>query len=349
MSRKLKKVLPVVGFLIGMALFASVFFKLSFTGLEPQLTPRFDLGAFARQLPKQLPWVLPFIVLTALALPARALQWQSTLARKVPFKERYHLVAIGALVQNVIPGQMGDPFRALAMARTQKLSFVQTFGSVLVCKLLEFVSMLGLVGLSFLGPFSDRLGSFSAALEIALGACVALLILVVLLARYAERLAASLGRHGKWRRTVSFLIEAGAGLSTARSARGLARALLLSVPPVLTSVLGYGLGLQALGVQDGVFGGAVVLGAIVLGRLLPGVPTGPGVYYFLCAGAARLLGVPAIDAAAFAMLTHLSTVGTQLGMGAISMAVRKLRLSELRRSARAAAQGQALEQSDRTA
>ncbi|MFZ5472254.1 MAG: lysylphosphatidylglycerol synthase transmembrane domain-containing protein [Myxococcota bacterium] len=333
-----KAVLAVVGTLVSLLLIATVFVEIRLSGPGPLWQPRFHLGHFFAELPKHLPWLLAFMALTASMVPARALQWQTALFHPVPFRERYHFVAIGAFVHNALPGKFGDLFRAFLMARTRKLPLVQTLGSVAVCKLLEFAALMLLVGLSFLGPFAKTMGRFSSGVRIAVVACLGLVGLVVFLARYAASLAAALRRRRRWAKAEAFLVNLSVGLGTARSASGMARALLLSIPPVLAPAIGYGLGLHAVGIEGGLFAGAVVLGAIALGQVVPGFPAGTGIYYFATSWVARELGASATDAAAFAALTHLGTLTTQIFVGAVSLWTRKLKWKDLKRGADDAAQ-----------
>ena len=137
-------------------------------------------------------------------------------------------------------------------------------------------------------------------------------------------------------RAQTTLLHVGEGLGAARSFRGMAVALVVSIPPVLAPALGYGLGLSAMGIEGGVFAGVVVLGAIALGQSMPGVPVGMGLYYFVTSWAARSLGASAEDAAAFATLTHLGVVLSQVSVGAWSVHKRGIRLRDLRRGGKLA-------------
>lgn len=333
-----KVVLGFLGILVSAVLVATVFFEVRLFSPGPLLTPRFNVSTFLVTLPRNLPWLLGFMALTALVIPARALQWQTTLFKPVPFSERYHFVAIGAFVHNVLPGKFGDIFRAFLLSRTQGSPFVQALGSVAVCKLLEFAALMLLVGLSFLGPFARTLDRFSVGLRWAIAACAGLVLLVVVLARYSGAVAARLKQSNRWPKLEAFLVNVSVGLGTARSVSGLARVLLLSIPPVLAPALGYGLGLHSVGVRGGLFAGAVVLGVIALGQAVPGFPAGTGIYYFSTSWVARELGGSPVEAAAFATLTHLGTILTQILVGGVSLWVRKLDWKELRRGAGAAAQ-----------
>lgn len=326
----LKPLVAVAGALLTVVLVSTAFFRWNFGGPGPLVSPRFSFAEFGREIPRHLGWLLPFALLTAAIIPLRALQWQRTLDRRVPFKERYHLVAIGAFCNNALPGKLGDVIRAFLMSRSQRLSFLRSLGSVLVCKLLEFAALMLLVALSFLGPFGEAMARFSGVLRVAVALCLGLVVGVVLLAHFARPLSRVLERRGL-PRLRGILVEIGEGLGAARSFRGIALALLLSVGPVLAPSLAYGLGLRGLGIPGGMFAGAVVLGAIAFGQTAIGVPAGMGIYYFVTSWAARSLGATAEQAAAYSALTHMVTVGTFVAVGAVSFWLRKLRWSDLKR------------------
>ncbi len=327
----LKVLLALIGVLISVVLIATVFFQISFSG-GLRLTPRFTFAQFLGQIPKQGHWLWMFFLLSASVIPLRALQWQATLKRRVPFRERYHFVAIGAFVHNALPGKFGDIFRSFLMARTQNVPFVQALGSVAVCKLLEFAALMLLVGLSFLGPFSQTLSRFSQGLRVALAVCLGLVVVVVLLARYSAFIARWLRRERRLPKAQSFLLNVSRGLGTARSPKGLAKALFVSIPPVLAPALAYGLAMRGIGVKNGLFAGAVVLGAIALGQATPGIPAGTGIYYFVTSWTARNLGAAPDDAAAFAALTHLGTITSQILVGGTSVWIRRIRWRDLKRT-----------------
>jgi hypothetical protein len=327
----LKALLAVVGLALSVVLLSTAFFRWNPGGPGPLLEPRFPLDKFVRDLPGHLVWLVPFLLLQASVIPLRAVQWQRTLRRPVPLKERYHLVAIGAFVHNALPGKLGDVMRSFLLSRTQRIPFLRCLGSVGVCKLMEFAALMLLVSASLLGPFGETLARFRGELKVAVSLCVGLVALVVLLAHWSAPLAAALHRRHRLPRLEGFLHHVSDGLGTARSFRGMAQVFVFSVGPVLASALAYGMALHGIGISGGLFAGAVVLGAISLGQSLPGVPAGLGLYYFVTSWAARSLGASPEDAAAFATLTHLGTVISQVSVGAVSVHLRKIRIRDLRR------------------
>ncbi|MFP2928377.1 lysylphosphatidylglycerol synthase transmembrane domain-containing protein [Pyxidicoccus sp. 3LG] len=326
-----KVLLAVLGLVLSVVLLSTAFFRWNLDGPGPLLTPRFPLDKFLRDLPGHLVWLVPFMLLQASIIPLRAVQWQRTLRKPVPLKERYHLVAIGAFVHNALPGKLGDVMRSFLLSRTQRIPFLRCLGTVGVCKLMEFAALMLLVSLSLLGPFGKTLSRFEGELRVAISLCVGLVALVVLLAHWSAPLADWLHRRHKLPRVEGFLHHVSDGFGSARSFTGMAKVFVFSAPPVLASALGYGLALQGIGISGGLFAGAVVLGAISLGQSLPGVPAGMGIYYFVTSWAARSLSATAEDAAAFATLTHLGTVISQVSVGAFSVHARKIRIRDLRK------------------
>lgn len=328
--RGLRAALVVVGAVITILLGSTAFVDWSFSGDKPLATARFSVGQFVSALGDNLGWLVIFFILSAAMLPLRAIQWQKTLVPSVPFMERWHFVNIGAAVHNLLPGNMGDVTRAFLLARTQRMPFVVGLGSVAVCKLLELASLIIVAAIILLFPYWSQIPQVVTALRAGAWICVGLVVLVLVLAHFSRRVATKLEARGRLPKVQRLLLEVDAGLGTARSVRGTIIALLWSFPPNLACMLGYGIGLLALGVPHGLLAGPLVLALIALGKGVPGLPTGPGVYMLVVAWAARALGASDADAAAYALLTNIATGVSHWVPGLVSLAVRRIRWSELK-------------------
>ncbi len=339
MGQALKVLGLCLGVLLTVLLGSTAFFDWSLHGGELSLSPRFSAHEFLQALSGNLGWVLIFLVLSASMLPLRAIQWQRTLEKPVPLSERWHFVNMGAAVHNILPGNMGDVTRAFLLARTQRLPFLAALGSVAVCKLLELAALLLMAGLVMFLPWWDKLPELGTAMRAAFWICGGLVLLVILLARFSRPLALRISQKTRWRRRLrDLLLEVDQGLGTARSARGLSLALLFSFPPNLAAALAYGIGLQAIGVEHGLIAGPLVLALIALGKGTPGMPTGPGMYFFVASWMARSLGASPPHAAAFALLTNVATGVSHWVPGLISLAIRRVRWSELKQQTSLAAE-----------
>lgn len=312
-----------------MVLLATAFVRFDVEWFRLSVEPRFSFSDFSAELPRHLLWLLPFCVLTAVTVPLRALQWQTTLRGPTSFSLRYHLVALAGIANNVLPGKVGDLLRAFLLARSEKLPFVESLGSVAVCKLFELVALAFLLFFCLISPFGGALEPFRAAWVPAAAGCGGLLCLGLALAFGSKPLADFLARQNRFPRAVKFLVEMHAGLASARSLRGMLRVLVYSLGPVLAPALAYGWALEGLGVPGGIFAGAVVLAALSIGQTAA-APAATGAYCFVAAWAARALGCSEQHAAAFATLTYLGTAGTQLLLGLLSVKAMKLSWADLR-------------------
>src|SRR5688500_7119591 len=101
----LHALLVLVGVVLSAFLISTAFFGWNVVRPGRLLIPRFSLQQFLQDLPGHLRWLIPFMLLSASIIPLRALQWQRTLSKRVPLRERYHLVAIGAFTHNALPGK----------------------------------------------------------------------------------------------------------------------------------------------------------------------------------------------------------------------------------------------------
>lgn len=325
------KILAVAfGLIFTAVLGSTAFFEWNLKGDGPLLTGRFPAAVFVDALWKNLPWLVLFTLLSSAMLPLRAIQWQRTLETKVPLRERWHFVNIGALVQNLLPGNLGDVTRSFLLARTQRLPVVVGLGSVAVCKLLELATLVILAAIALSLPYWSHMPALSNALGTAAWVFVALITLVVLLARYATPLAAKLERKKRLPKLQVLLGHVDAGLGTARSLKGMLIALIFSFPPNLAAALAYGIGLRMMGVEHGLAAGALVLALIALGKGAPGIAPGPGMYFLVVSWAAREFGASPEDAAAYALLTNIATGVSHWIPGLVSVVVRRIKWSELR-------------------
>ncbi len=322
--------LTIFGAILSLSFIASAFFDPSIADGQLHLVPRFSLGSWISALPEHLIWVIPFAACAAAILPLRALSWGLALGphKAPPFRARYHAVASGAFVHNALPGQLGDLCRAQLLARRCGLPLFEGFGAALVCKLFEFLALIALVGISLL----SSAGAGIDGLESAVLAAALLFALLAgaswLLARWMGPLARWLEDRNRLPRLRNILENLGQGFTPIRSLRQSLRLALAALGPVLAPALGYGIALQAMGVERGLLLGPLLLGAITLSQFSVGLPIGVGMYYLSASWAARALGVPDGDAAALTLLTHLATVATNLIVGFASIVRYRVRLRD---------------------
>ena len=326
------------GILITALLIGGVFFRID-ASPSVRIVPRFAMSQWLAALPSHLPWVVPMLVLAA-ALPAvRAWLWGATLRRPVPrYGTRFVAIALGALMNNTVPGRLGLLGSAYVLARRSSRPVSEAFGSLLLAKLLEFAAVVCVTG-ALLGA-AHATGSappgFARPMVAGVVALVVFAVAVAVVARWTPR-ASRPSTAPRFPRVAALVMGLRSGLEAVGSAPRLAAGFAIGLLSVAIASLGYGLALAHVGAPSGLLGGGLILGAISLGQLTPALPIGPGLHYAIAAWAARALGVEAAEAAALAALSHTATVVAHLAVGAVTALVNRRELATLiprRRSAR---------------
>lgn len=324
----------------------------------PELIPRFPVAEWIAALPNHFGWVAVFVACMAAQPALRALVWrrmlpdvptppiapqpqtQSTQRQgaqlqgakdtapraprpPAPWRTCFHALTLGGLVHNVIPGRMGLAASALVLRRWTSLPFTALLSSLLVVKLAELAALILAAAVS-VWVVETRFGGAGLLGRMVLAGAAGLVVLAGAawgVAYGAPWLAGRLlVRHGrdKHPRLLALVEALGHGFAVLRSAPHIGQALLLAVAPMAAGAIGFGAGVWGCGAPSGILGGPLVLAAITFGQFTPGLPVGMGVHYFVCAWAARQLGVSAADAAALAALSHAATAVTHLLLGSAS-------------------------------
>jgi Lysylphosphatidylglycerol synthase TM region len=298
--------------LISVVLAGLAFFRVTLIHGALRIHPRFDFAAWIERLPSHLPWVIPFVALTATLSALRAIVWGQTLPeseRPASWRARFHALALGGLVHNALPGHLGALVSAWVLSRGGGgPAFPAALGSFLLAKALEFGALFGVT--SLLALIAHLRGVTGLPVRSMLWAGgVALIVFAVALAgarRFAPPLAARLAARGRLPRLAKALETLASGLTAVHSPRRLVAGWLLALLPELVTALAWGLALRHVGGRGFLLGGGLMVGAVTFSQLALGVPGTMGLYYFICAATARALGVPDDQAAALAVLSHVA-------------------------------------------
>lgn len=246
-----------------------------------------DLGAVVRAVLAGDPLLLLAAVAVAtFGFVLRALRWKILLTPLKPhtgFRSRFAAVTIGFAANNLLPARVGEFARAYALSRLEPVSMSGSFGSLVVERFLDALTLLSLLVLVILSSgFPENATVGGRDLEGALGGLLwvvvpVLLVLVLLLiwpertVRLAERVATVLPR-GVRRRVVDALEAFLDGLGALRDPALLVRAAVWSFAVWLWYAFSFWLGFLAYGIEAGFAAAIFVQAAVAVFVFLPSSP-----------------------------------------------------------------------------
>ncbi len=175
--------------------------------------PFAELGASLSQA--DYLWLIPAVGLHLAAIWARAARWEALLDARGILADAYWAQSVGFLFTNAFPLRMGEPARIVTLAGRARLPVMRVAASVVVERMLDVGTILGLMALTLpwmdVPPLVMRAGEVFALILLAGG--VGLVILVrmragteSLLRRLFSRLRLPVdGLLGRWRELVDGL------------------------------------------------------------------------------------------------------------------------------------------------
>jgi phosphatidyl-myo-inositol alpha-mannosyltransferase len=289
---------------------------------------KIGLGNIAQALVTSSPaFVLLGLAIMCAAMAARAVSWHAILQAAIPrarirMSDAMQGTFIGVLMSSTLPARLGEPSRALVVARRtgrprENLPIV--LGTLVSQTLLNIVALavLGAVMFSSVDIFSGH----QQALLFAAIAPAALLV-IVLLAPIVLRHGASRSRFGRLHAVLGqarrALTRVRAGLAVFRRPRLGAIAAAAQLGAWALQWLSCYVLLVALGLgnQAGMAGAAAVLFAVNITAVLPATPANLGVFQAACAAVLHTgwhVGVP--TGVAYGVILQAVEVTTAIIMG----------------------------------
>ena len=267
-----------------------------------------------------LPLFLLSTFVATIIFPLRALRWRVILepvASDVPFGALWRSIAIGMMVNNVVPARAGELARAYALTREDaRVNFAAAFASLAVDRIFDAVTVVVLLvvamffsdfppGTTISGQPIIRLAIFAAVVAVgALGALVAMALFPELVVRIWDRVigrvAPRVADRGR-RLLQSFMLGLGALRSPVRFARVFGWAFAMW----LCTGLSFWLGFLAVGIHAPYSAALFLMGVIAIGVALPSSPGFFGVFEAAALAGLTLYNVPGDLAVSWALGYHL--------------------------------------------
>ena len=249
---------------------------------------------------------------------------------------------VGYLGNAVLPARLGEPIRALLVARREGLVAMTAFGATMLERLIDIIT-LALVGLVAALAIGASWWIVTIAGGVRIVGLIGLGVLVAIgMARLSVLLATMLGRIGLGERTRRLQRWAHAfadGVDRGRDPVRLGKVMAISIVAWALDASIFWLVAQSLGIGIG-FADAILIGAVaVLATAIPAAPGYVGTFELAATSTAAALGVPRPEALALALLVHVITVAPVALVGALALLSSGLRLGGLATQAEEVEQG----------
>jgi phosphatidyl-myo-inositol alpha-mannosyltransferase len=295
-------------------------------GLAALALQRLGIESVGRAIVAATPiWVLVAFALMCASMLVRAEAWHAILRAALPGtrvrrRDAARATMIGVLMSATLPARLGEPSRALIVARrvgSVRDRFPIVLGTLVSQTLLNILALVALGAVMFhtVGLFQGN----EDALVIATIAPVAMLALVLCTPWLLRR-----GKPSRFQRVQQAatlargaMLRVRSGLQVFRKPKLGAWALLMQLSAWAIQWLACYLLLVALGLDDqaGIGAAAAVLFAVNVTAALPATPSNLGVFQAACVAVLSAYGVGKTNALAYGIILQAVEIATAVAMG----------------------------------
>jgi phosphatidyl-myo-inositol alpha-mannosyltransferase len=272
------------------------------------------------------PWVLAALAVMCASMVLRALAWFAILRAGLPDRpltrmDAFQGTAIGVLMSATLPARLGEPARALIVARRAGRPRETTpvvIGTIVSQTMLNVAALvvLGVIAFSSVHVFDDHHGALAAVAVIPLAMLLAVLAVhVILRAGTSERFARL---HAVARPMRAAMLQVRAGLRVFRVPRAAAAATIAQFAAWTLQWFSCYLLLVALGLdgQAGLGAAAAILLAVNVTAAVPATPSNVGVFQAACVAVLTgAYGVSTADALGYGIVLQAVEIATAVVMG----------------------------------
>jgi len=295
-------------------------------GLAALALQRLGIESIGRAIVAATPvWVLVAFALMCASMLVRAEAWHAILRAALPGtrvrrRDAARATMIGVLMSATLPARLGEPSRALIVARRVgrvRDRFPIVLGTLVSQTLLNIVALtvLGAVMFHTVGLFQGN----EDALVVATIAPIVLLALVISAPWLLRR-----GKPSRFQRVQQAATLARNAMVSVRSGLQVFRRPKLGAWALVTQLAAWGIQwlacyvlLVALGLDDqaGLGAAAAVLFAVNVTAALPATPSNLGVFQAACVAVLSAYGVGKTNALAYGIILQAVEIATALAMG----------------------------------
>ncbi|HJS47652.1 MAG TPA: lysylphosphatidylglycerol synthase transmembrane domain-containing protein [Gemmatimonadales bacterium] len=288
-----------------------------------------DLGRHLRSA--RLGWMVAAVGVATLTFPIRALRWRWLLHDDAGIPIRtgaaWHAVALGFAANNVLPLRAGELVRVWVASRLGGVRLTAALSSVVVERVLDGLTLVGLLALALLLPglppdvsmWGMPVARIATLAGVVFGGAFVIALLLVLHPLPAERLVVRLAPARLAGRVVGLLEGLRHGLSALASPGRLAGAVAWSIVLWLVNGASFALAFRAFDLPVPASGALLLQGVLAFGIAIPTAPGYVGVFELVIRAVLQLYGVPPGRGVSYAIAYHVTTFLPVILLGAWSL------------------------------
>jgi uncharacterized protein (TIRG00374 family) len=253
-------------------------------------------------------WALPSTVFILFSICVRAYRWRALLDNRITPSRSFHITNIGNMLNNVLPIRLGDVARAYLASRNGEVTVMQCFSTVVVERLLDLLTVLGLLMIAL--PFISADEVFTHAGTITATVAFIAVVAMFIVAAWREQVTALAKKLLAWLPPAlrDALVHQGDQFMLGIQAIRLRR-LVIGIALSTVVWIGWAMGcwmlLEAFVPGSPWYAGVIVTCAIAFGLTIPSAPSGAGLFEAAAIAALALFKIPVDVALAYAVLLHV--------------------------------------------
>ena len=268
-------------------------------------------------------WILFAIFLYWLELPLRIVRWRVLLSKLKPPVAGYQVAIAfmsGYAANNVLPAKLGEAFRADLLGRLANVSRLATFGSIIVERLFDMVTVLAMTAWGVLFITTTHLDTLEEVIKGLAALLVPITFLVILVyflvAKKNSALSLSLSLRLKALSTkVQNLIR---GLHVLDDSSSYLKLISSTLVIWILNCLAIWSIMMALGIQLNINQTVLLIGVTGISAAIPAAPAGIGTLQYAFHITAILFDFSASAALVASTMVQLALLGSATVVGAMS-------------------------------
>jgi hypothetical protein len=298
---------------------------------------RVDLARAADAIAAAAPaWLVVAVLIVVGDLALRARRWQVLLhgvdgaPARPPYRLAFGYLSIGFLANAVLPARLGDVARAVLAGTAFQMPRLAVFGTILIERVSDGLTMLGLAILSSMAVAGiAEPGALAAYVVVAAGGAVVVLAGWLIVSRSA------LARTRVGAAVTGIVRRLSAGAGALRHAGSAAGFLALTATVTTTAILVAWTVAQAVGVQLSPLQTTLFVSTIALSLAIPAAPGSIGTYEFVGVTVLTSMGYSPEQGLATILLMRLVSTVPPAVAGLVSTWVLQVRPRSIARPAEA--------------